>query len=359
MFIYSLIYFSVIIGIFYSFKKNRRSEKFFYILISLLIGLTVALRDQTMGPDTYNYLEYFLKPHNKLTRYQDSELEPGLTIFNDIIHLVINDKYIYSFIVSTLSLFPIFLLINKRSENVYLSLFIFISFSVASSLFILSFSMLRQFLALGLWAMLINYYMKNGERIDKKCIYLFMIMFCFHSSSIIVLLLYFIRNRNFPKKVYFIVLIGSMMFGFFTSKLMPMLMLFAESINNAFYFRTLNDNWSYSIIPTIPYVSLSLSMLYLLSEKDCNHIYIKGFFLAVILGNVMSFGNNVDRMCAYFYVISMLAIPYFFHKIKHSTYYGFIVILFLGYFSYKYWNVLAIMDNHEIWDIVPYRSFLN
>ena len=359
MLIYSLIYFSVIIGILYSIKDKGRTEKLFYIFISLIIGLTVALRDQTMGPDTYNYLEYFIKPHNSLTRYQDNELEPGITILNDIIHLIIDDKYVYSFIVSTLSLFPIFLLVYKHSENLYLSLFIFISFSVSSSLFILSFSMMRQFLALGLWALMINYYMQNGERIDKKCIFLFLMMFCFHSSSLIVLLLYFIQNKNITKRNYFIVLVSSVMFGFFISKLLPALMFFAELTNNAFYFRTLSEDWTYSIVPTIPYVGLSLSMLYLLSEKDCNHIYIKGFFLAVILGNVMSFGNNVDRMCAYFYVISMLAIPYFFHKIKHSTYYGFIVILFLGYFSYKYWNVLAIMDNHEIWDIVPYRSFLN
>lgn len=360
MFVYELIYLSIIVGVLISiFAKKQNKFPLFYCFIAMVLILSVALRDQTMGPDTYNYLDYFLRPHNNLTKYQDDELEPGITILNDIIHLVVDDKYVYSFIISVLSLLPIFILVYKRSENRYLSLFLFVSFSVSSSLFILSFSMIRQFLALGLWALLIDYYMQNGEKIDKKCIGLFVMMCFFHSSSLLVLLLYLIRNRVIAKRTFFIAIIISVLFGFFTSKLLPVLMLFGEMTGNSFYFTTLNQKWTYSIVPTLPYVGLSLSMLYLLSEKDCNHIYIKGLFLAVILGNVMSFGNNVERMCAYFYVVSMLAVPFFFQKIRHSKFYFPILILLLGYFSYKYWITLSIMDNHEVWDMVPYRSFLD
>ena len=359
MFVYELVYGLIILGVLISFFcKKRNKFPLLYWLIVIVLILVVALRDQTMGPDTYNYLDYFVRPHNNLTKYQDNELEPGITILNDIINLVVSDKYVYSFIISVLSLLPIFILIYKRSKNRYLSLFLFVSFSVGASLFILSFSMMRQFLALGLWALLINCYMQNGEKIDRKCISLFVMMCFFHSSSLIVLLLLLIRKRMISKKIYFVSIISSVLIGFVIHKLMPLFLLLAIAIGKGFYFRTLNDDWSYSIIPTIPYVGLLLTMIYILPLKLCNHYYIKGLFLAVIIGNIMSFGNNVDRMCTYFYLLSILAIPYFFQQKCNKVIKFILLILILGYFSYKYWNTLFIMDN-EVWDIVPYRSFLD
>lgn len=358
MLIYNIIYFSIIIGLCYSFKSKNKYEKIFSIFVSLLIGLTVAFRKETLGPDTDNYLDFFLRPNSVSTYYQVSKIEPGITILNGFLRLFFTDKYWYSFLLSVLYQFPIFLLIYKYSANRFLSLFLYISFSVAAPLFILSFSMLRQFLALAIWAMIIMRYNSNNEKIDKTIIFLFIMMLCFHSSSLIVLLLLLIRKRMISKKVYYISIISSVLIGFVIHKLMPLFLLFATSIGKGFYFRTLNDDWSYSIIPTIPYVGLLLTMIYILPLKLCNHYYIKGLFLAVIIGNIMSFGNNVDRMCAYFYLLSILAIPYFFQQ-KCNKYLKFILLtMLLGYFSYKYYLNLSLCDGTTSWELVPYKSFI-
>jgi len=358
MLIYNVIYISIIIGFLYSSMRHKGDEKILYVFVSLLIGLTVAFREKSLGPDTDNYLDYFLRPNTFSTYYQASEIEPGITILNWFLRLFITDKYAYSFVLSLLYQIPIFILFYKYSANKFLSLFLYISFSVAAPLFILSFSMLRQFLALAIWAIIIIRYNSNNEKIDKNLILLFILMLCCHSSSLIVLLLLLIRKRMISKKIYFVSIISSVLIGFVIHKLMPLFLLLAIAIGKGFYFRTLNDDWSYSIIPTIPYVGLLLTMIYILPLKLCNHYYIKGLFLAVIIGNIMSFGNNVDRMCAYFYLLSILAIPYFFQQ-KCNKYLKFILLtMLLGYFSYKYYLNLSLCDGTTSWELVPYKSFI-
>lgn len=358
MLIYYLIYLSIITGILFRFKQRNSIGKIFYILSAILIGFTVAFRDQTLGPDTYNYLDYFIRPNNNSTYYQASEIEPGITKLNWLLRLFITDKYIYSFVLSILYQFPIFLLIYKYSYNRFLSLFLYISFSVASPLFILSFSMLRQFMALAVWAIIIIRYNSNNEKIDKTIFVLFILMVCCHSSSLIIILLYIIRKRVITKTVYYVSILASVLIGFVIHHIMPLITIFAKAIGKSFYFTTLNDSWSYSIIPTIPFVGILLSIIYISPLNICNHLYTKGLFLAVIIGNIMSFGNNIDRMCAYFYLLSILAIPYFFHikfnkKIKFS-----LLISLLGYFTYKYYLVLSLCTGKSVWELVPYKSFI-
>lgn len=359
MFVYNLIFYPIIIGLILSIlsNKNKTKLKYLFFFSAATIILTVALRADTMGPDTYNYLDYFMRPHSKVTYYQKNNVEPGITILNDLLRIFKANRYIYSFIISSLSLFPIMHLIYKYSANRIMSLFLFISFSVGASLFILSFSMLRQFLALGILALILNRYLDNNRKIDKWIIILFILMSCFHVSSLITILLFILDKVKLSKSFYYISSIASALVGFAIGEFLPTLRTLAIAMNKEFYLTTSTENYSYSIIPLLPYIGILIAMIYLLSLKSCNHLFIKGFYLAVIIGNIMNFGNNVERICAYFYLVSLLAIPYFFSRIKdEKTYYWVILICLISYYSYKYWLVINQMEGS--WDITPYKSFI-
>lgn len=362
--IYIFVYLLSIIGFLMSLGRikieNVKLENILFYVTSAVLVLMVCFREQHVGADTYNYLYFFNKPNDLNGFYaQEENLEPGLGFFNSIIRFIWHDKYFYSFVLSFISLSPIFFIINKHSYYKNISLFTLISFSVGSSYWILSFSMLRQFLALGIWALVFEQYLRNDKKLSINLIILSILMVLIHYSSLMVILLFVIDRINISKKWFYILSIASCLAGYVLDKYAPFLYYLAAAYNKEFYFTNVSDT-SFSFLRAMPTLGTFLLTVYFLSEKEANSIYIKGFFLAIVLSGIMMFfGNNVDRMCLYFYVPTFIGIPLLFKSLRRrSTVLELLfVVVFLAYFSYKYFAVVESMgtlNNH----MVPYRSFL-
>jgi len=360
MFIYHLIFSLCILGLIVHFLQFKKAEKLLYYISAILVIGTVAFRADSLGPDTSNYLDYFLHPNTISTYYQVSEIEIGLTFVNYLLNFLgITDKYTYLSIISILILSPIIYLIYK-TPNRFFSLFLFLSFNVGSSLYILSFTALRQFFALSFFCFIIYEYLNNGHVINKKIVILFVLMLCFHRSSIIVSVLYFFDKINFSKKQYIFILIISFIVGNLFSNYAPMLRVFMNQIYSGGYiFDNVYDRKN-GIIPLIPYIGIFLIILFCLNKKEVNHLSVKSFFLITVIYNIMYFGNNIDRLLAYYILFLVVTFPNIMNYVRKKN--RTIYILLLGgifiYFSYKYYFVLSLSDGSTEWELVPYKSYL-
>ena len=224
------------------------------------------------------------------------------------------------------------------------------------SLFFLSFSMMRQFLAIGFFAIMANLYANNDYKLNWKVVILGMLMVFSHYSSIMVIIVFLIHRIQFSKKILASLILFSAIVGYFIADNLSLLMMVAETADKGFYFTALSDT-KYTIIPKVPYLGIYFVLLYKCSKEYCNDFWMKGLFMAVFLGNFLSFGNNADRMCSYFYLLSLIAIPNAISEMKEKA----IVTVLLGgiifYFTYKYYITFDIMKD-TLYVLSPYKSCL-
>lgn len=359
MFLYNLLITLIYLGIFIHIFAHKYSlEKKLYCIISTLIVGMIGLRHETLGTDTYNYLQYFLNPDSMTTYYGygGQVLEPMYELVNRVVGLFTSDKYVYLFVSAVMSLVPVMLLIWKYSKNPFLSLFLFVSFSVGMSLFFLSFSMVRQFMAIGFWALVVDRYMENNRQFNKSIWILIICMVLTHKSSAMVAVL-FLLDRYEIKRVYYIAaILFTAVLGKLSNVFFPILETVAMQSDMSFYLTSTMEEQTYSIFPKIPYILTYVYIAYSTSSEYCNSFWMKGLFLAICMANTLTYGTNIERMCAYFYVVSFIAIvnAIGYKKIPKPAEIIFMASLFC-YFTYKYYLTFDIMEG-TMYILSPYRS---
>lgn len=333
----------------------RKLEQFLFFVTAVDIILIVGLRHESLGTDTVNYLYLFQNPFDVNGYYDINTVEPVYAFVTLLIRFFTDNKYIYSFIITTMSLTPIMYLIKRYSDHKMLSVFLFISFSVGMSLFFLSYSMLRQFLAIGFFCILLNGYIENHCKWNRNLYVIAVIMILCHYSSAMCIVLFIIDKINITKKLQFYIMLASAFAGYMLSVFFPWLMFIAESIDKGFYLTNLGDSYSNNVVSKIPYLAIFFMFLWNLSEQECNNIWIKGLFLAIVMGNFFNFGNNADRMCAYFYAVSIITIPNAMNRINNSTIKCVMLLSIILYFSYKYYVIFDIVKG-SLYILAPYKS---
>lgn len=351
----ALIYLGIVIHV---YVHNHSIEKKLYCLISMLIIGMVGLRHETLGPDTCNYLDYFFNPDSTVTYYSvnEHEVEPFYELVNRVIGLFTGNKYVFLLLCSVLSLLPIVRLLWKYSKNPFLSLFLFTSFSVGMSMFFLSFSMMRQILAIGIFALAVNKYIENGRHFNKTILLLLGCMVLSHTSSAMVALVFLLDRYRIKVKYFIAAILFTAIIGKFANMFFPFLETIAMQSNLAFYLTSRSGEVTYSFIPKIPYVLIYIYIAYSTSEEYCNSFWMKGLFLAICMGNFFTFGTNADRMCSYFYLLSFIAIPNTIGYMTARKFSHFIfVAVLLGYFTYKYYITFELTKD-TAYILAPYRS---
>lgn len=359
MFIYNVIYALTIIGLLYTFKRDnkcRQINNIFYFLLSAVLLLTVSLHGEFVGYDTHSYMYLYLHPGAQL--YSKSEFV--LTVLSSILRFIYANKYFINFVVLFISQIPIYLLINRYSQNRYYSILLYISFNTGLSLFLISMPAVRQTLAIGFFAFAINEYLKNDEKINLRTILCLLLMFFSHHSSILVLPLFFITKIKISKKIYALISIGACMLGTIISRYIDIIMQYAMSFDKEFYVS--RDSTESSILTVVPFIFAFLYLVYALPIEKLQSIWIKGMLLLVVIIGVMyPIANNLDRICAYYCLLSIFAIPES-CSVKYSSinkvYYHIFSFIIIAYFSYKYFVVLNITSALD-YPFVPYKTIFD
>lgn len=359
--VYNFIYVITLIGLLFSFLKMKQMTNIFFLVCATLITLSVALRDGDMGNDTRNYLAYFLHPDNQSEYYYDVKYkEPLYTLFNYVVGFFTSNKYIFLFLTALIPYTLLFYIGKKQASNLMLFVWFVLSFSIGASFFILSFSMVRQTMALGVWCVLLNHYIENERRIDKFLIIGIVIMALFHNASLIVILPLALDRIVLSKKVMYIACIFAYFAGLLFRYTMPYITQLAIMTNKEFYLTKNMEEFLWNPLQLLPYLGLLLVILFYNTKEQCNNICVKSFLISVIICGILgNMGTNLDRINMFFYIPIFLAVSSLFTQLQREKRFIFfpLLIVFMVYFTYKYYVIFKGV--YEAAPLVPWHSSLS
>lgn len=353
---YNLIFCLVLFGIILNYF-NKKNNLYYYVICFLML-IICGLRKDVIGIDTINYLYFFTNPSDKAGYYQSvTTMEPGLGWINAFLRLFIDNKYIYQLLIAALCQIPIYLYIRKYSKNKYLSLFLYISFSIGTSAYFMSYNAMRQSIAIGVFVIFILLFYGYEGRFRRSILFMTIIMMVLiHKSSIIILLPFILSKLSISKKKYIMIVLVATLVGFIMNHFFSYLeTIFIFITGGDFYTRNLGYG-NFNVVSLLPYSLICLIMIFYCKKDELHDINFNFFVLAIIVQGVMAFsGNNVDRMCSYFYIPSYIAISNFL-MCKFKPLYVRIPMLvcILVYFTYKYYVSLYLMTESGH-NFIPYK----
>ena len=172
----------------FAFIKHRKFELKDFILLTIII-LFAGLREG-IGTDYNMYKAFYFNPLLKSAE----KVEYGFISLIKISNSLFGEKYYMFFILcSAITIIPIYMIFKKRSKYPGVSLLFFFSLGF----FTLSFNMVRQFIAITIIFLSLNYICKRKFFRFLVCV---IIACLFHLTSIIILPFYFFTNIKFSKK---------------------------------------------------------------------------------------------------------------------------------------------------------------
>lgn len=358
MLIYNIILAISVFGILYTFKNDNKANtynNFLYYILSGIILLVVCLHGENVGHDTHEYMYLYLHPNDMEFNY----IEVVLPALASILRNIYANKYFINFCILLIAQIPVFLLINKYSKNRFYSIFLYITYTTSVSMFLHSMSAVRQSLAIGFFAYSVYVYLNNNEKITFRFILSVSLMLFTHISSFLALPLFLIVKKNLSKRVYYLGTILAIIFGISINTFIESLIKYLILIEKDFY---LSGNSAESTILTvIPFAIPFLYIVYTLPVEKLQTIWIKGMFcLVIVVGMLFPIAFNLDRIVAYYCLMSIFAIPELF-SIKHYSIKKFVFYIFnigiMFYFSYKYYKVFEILSDMD-YPYAPYNTFL-
>ena len=356
MTIYDIIIISSLIGVLASVTYKTKLAKVFLYVTSITMVLSVCLRydDTGGGNDTSRYLEYFMKPYSNALYYSDIS-DYGYIIWNRAVGCVWHNKYFFSFLTSFIPYFLILRLGYRYVDNKNFFLFLILNFSVGASFYFLSFSMLRQFMALGIWCVVLDMYVRNDRRVTKGLCLAIVLMLSFHSTSLLCVILMLLDKVRVSKKKMVIISILSYLSGMVVSYYVPYLNALGVYLDRSFYLTSNLAESTFNPMAMLPYLATLFSVLYVYDEEYCNSIYVKGLFYSVVIAGLLnSLGTNLDRILMYYYVPSFIAISALFGNFKGKRKVLLPVFIgFMAYFTYKFYINLQLVYEGTL---LPYKS---
>jgi hypothetical protein len=304
-----------------------------------------------MGVDTAEYRYCFSNPS-----YRSSFSEPAYYILHDIIRGFTSSAYVASVIKAILCLVPLFFFIRKRADNIFFSLFLFMTFSFGQSLFVLELAAERQCCAIACFSMFLYHYSGNQYKYNFFCLLWLVLMVSFHYSSLLVVILLLLDKIEIKRSVYFIAIIIGIVSFFFIKEYLGQILTLAAIFEKDFYFSYAGQN-DYTLVSLIPFVGTFIAVLFVLPKSLINTIWFKSFFLSVFVTSVlMTLGNNIDRICSYYYVGTIICVPQAFKVIKNNIFKYSFAAAVLVYFTHRFLHVLQILTDVE-YIVMPYQTF--
>ena len=212
MWIYLLIFFSILVAYISNPGKNISKTALFWIVMGL--GVFVGLGDMLGGYDRYIYGELFDASADNIREgkwvtatyiYGLYSNEIGYIMFNYLMGFLTANRYIYILI---LTLIAYYLIFRSFSYNLYNYLFGLIVF--LGIYFFFTFTYIRQFLAaVILWNSIKYIVEKNLVKFSIVVI----VAASFHNSALLFFPLYFVANRIYKPEYVVIVMTGCFLLG--------------------------------------------------------------------------------------------------------------------------------------------------
>ena len=333
--IYSLIY---------NIRKKDNKIKMIFITISILqLILLQALKDINIGSDMGFYWQYVKE--QLYVSFQDldfSRFEIGFKILTKIITMVTLNQQNNLFIISFIATTSIGVVAYKYSKMPFLTILLYLSFGFYN----FNFSGLRQAMAFGV--VMFSYKYIQEKKLLKYIITM-LLAISFHTSAIVFLPAYFLKNINLTKqRVLLIALIDVIVF-IFKKQIFNIISLFIY--DNYTIVETNSYTW---MLMCLSIVAICLLFYNATVRKNENA---KSLYIYVIIGaSLMLFApiaNNILRIANYYLMFMILLIPEVMETMKNDKNKYLINFLVVAIAILIYLDLL----NGDAFNIVPYKFF--
>lgn len=328
-------------------KKAKKISKIIYLIMVFIISFRYQI-----GVDWIGYENYF--NDNRI-----DGIEKGFIYFNNIFHFFQINFYWSSFFYSIFSLVVIYIFLKKYFYIICLpiSLFLYKGFIY------LSIDQVRQFLALGLSLIAINFFIEK-----KKLLFLVFIFLgtFFHKSILVLLLLCLYKKKElsyfklinlfilslltglFGLKVIFYIINFIEKIGFFNPYFMEKILVYLKDTNikNAFTIGNIERNIVYIVV-----------IFYLLKDKYKNdrlNIFIFIYILYNSIGNIFILIPNFSLRLSYYFIFGMIyCISFAILKIQDRKISMILITIYLSISTLYFFKNTIYLNT-----LIPYKNYI-
>ncbi|NCC70879.1 EpsG family protein [bacterium] len=321
-------------------KKKNFNKAYLFWGISLLLTLVSALRFN-VGMDYETYLRIYSDASISVHEY-------GFQLINSFSKMCGFPAQFTIACFSVATIFFAFKFIKDTSKRPFFSILIFYTFS---PFFLQSLNVMRQMLAVFIFA-----YSLKFIKEEKMIIYFLFIIcgaFFAHQTILITLPLYFILNKNIDNKIHILLILFTIFSG-------PIVLKIIQFTPYSYYIDMVNSQGVHNMLSITFMIELLLSYIIVFKVKGINTprvyknmCFILMYFSSFIFLNSSSIiGILLERILWYFLPIIIIYIPTICdNETKYKWQYTFFFCaIFISLFS------LSIIINGTANKIVPYQS---
>lgn len=382
MFIYLLCFFISSLLLFYANKLKNTSYKKFIIFLALIIPCVLAgLRADTIGTDVKIYLKNMFSAAENSSSFYDylnhnvygirnvKDYEIGFTSLVYFITKIFKSMSVVMFFIEVLIIFPVYVGLKKievLKDKVWFAMLVYYLIFFNNGL-----NLMRQYIGMSIAFCGICLLISHEKKSFIKCIFLIIVSFLFHKSSIIslsIILIYLILKKKDKKNI-------SLKFGDYDINLKPIFALLLVSIGMYFLFNmdiikkfivsmdeferyslyvysgfSISDFSIMKVFPII-FIFITLSKKFI-KKYDDSYFYIVIFCFAYIifgqLGNVTETGSRISTMYSIFNVITYTLLVKTPSKARNRDFCCIFIIMYL----LAYWIIMFAYNGYS--QTIPY-----
>lgn len=329
-------------------SRSLNWKRSFFLFLSIILILLCGSRDISVGTDTHAYEEIFNYP---IESFLGAHLEPGWIFITYVVKMISDDFHLFKFVISLLTLGFFCLGVLKYKKCGYMwPLFVYYSMYA----YLNSYNGMRQFLALSIVFFAYTFLLTEQK---KRFIVTVLIATTIHYSAIYSIVVLFHERLKLSKNQELLLLAVSFLFGCIVSQ--ETLSLLAGSYGKSETSMAMRNSNITAIV-----VTLLLDYLYFAIKRYFKRftmagfsevLFLKIFFIGIILNNLTFKLTYGSRMILYFTIIQCFLFPFIvLNRKKIDRNLNVLIFLYLAAVFFK----CLILGNVDEGGVIPYKSIL-
>ena len=351
-----LLYILIISVLFTKYKESNTKKKLFLFMGFLPIILISSMRSNTVGVDTYQFTNAFLKiRHMAPSQFYILRYEYGFTFFCWIIGKFFSNYEGLLIITSIFINMSVINFIYKNSKDIYLSTILYIICNFYFSYM----NIMRQAIAI---AIILLAYEKLKS--NNKLLFIIYVLFAslFHSSAILALLYLPFYGKKISKKSISLIIISAMLAFVFGKNIFEFISKFSERLADYSDSIFASENYFGSLLDSAVYfISLIFGIVIIRYSKNQLAIGEKsnlGFFtymmgLAVTMNMHVMRVSIFNRFAHYFTIFIIIWLPNTVFTLNNKKLHVLLKIIITVAFM-MYWIIIMIYRPNW-YGVIPYQ----
>ncbi|AMC10856.1 hypothetical protein Lupro_06190 [Lutibacter profundi] len=296
--------------------KSKKISNYYKVLIFIALTLFAGFRSISVGSDTNMYANRFERQYLSFMELmtQHTRIEIGYRFLEYIASLFSHQYVAILLVTASVVLFFQLKGIYKLSENRAISIFVFITFGIYTYVF----NGARQALAAGVFVYAIVFLVQGKF---KKYVFWILIASFFHKSVIFGIPLYFLFRTKFSTKLFFFLIMATVVVIAFFNVFMGYMTLFSEQ-----YAKYQDIEATGGAYLTLAFTLLSLFFVLIRPKiltrfKKTYDVYLNMFLFGTMVYVIVYFSGayiEMTRLALYYILTAMFIWPIIFKSLQQK-----------------------------------------